>query len=139
MCRQLLRGAVFESFKELFGLLSIPFNCKIACGQVVAGVVGTKRFLFDMWGDAVNVAARMEQHGLPGKIQVTKEVVDNVKSSFLFELRGTLNIKGKGMLDCYFLKSATDKKLRCPAGRRSQYNSPHPHQPLPARSDSTDI
>lgn len=41
----------------------------ISCGQVVAGVVGTKRFLFDMWGDAVNVAARMEQQGLPGQIQ----------------------------------------------------------------------
>lgn len=126
-----------ECLKELVDLLSIPINCNTACGQVVAGVLGTKRFLFDMWGDAVNVAARMEQHGLPGKIQVTKEVVDNVQNSFLFELRGTLNIKGKGMLDCYFLKSATDKKLRCAADRRSEYNSPHPHKPLPARSDST--
>jgi len=107
----------------------------IACGQVVAGVVGTKRFLFDMWGDAVNVAARMEQHGLPGKIQVTKEVVDNVDNSFSFELRGTLNIKGKGMLDCYFLKSGG--KLKGPANRRSVYNSGNPHKPLPARSNST--
>jgi len=109
----------------------------IACGQVVAGVVGTKRFLFDMWGDAVNVAARMEQHGLPGMIQVTKEVVDNVDNSFSFELRGTLNIKGKGMLDCYFLKSASGK-LKGPANRRSVYNSGTPHKPLPARSNSTD-
>ena len=110
-------------------------NHTTACGQVVAGVVGTKRFLFDMWGDAVNVAARMEQHGLPGKIQVTKEVVDNVDNSFSFELRGTLNIKGKGMLECYFLKSATPKLKVHP--RRSVYNSGSHHDPLLARSNST--
>ncbi|KAL7500890.1 hypothetical protein ACHAWT_010391 [Skeletonema menzelii] len=108
----------------------------IACGQVVAGVVGTKRFLFDMWGDAVNVAARMEQHGLPGKIQVTKEVVDNCYSNdFSFELRGTLNIKGKGMLDCYFLKSASEK-LKKPSSRRSVFTGGSSHKPLQARSDS---
>jgi class 3 adenylate cyclase len=99
--------------------------------------VGTKRFLFDMWGDAVNVAARMEQHGLPGKIQVTREVVKNVGNSFSFELRGTLNIKGKGLLECYFLKS-TSAKLKSPL-RRSVYNSGSPHSPLPARSNSTNL
>ena len=104
-----------------------------ACGQVVAGVVGTKRFLFDMWGDAVNVAARMEQHGLPGKIQVTKEVVDNVGNAFSFELRGSINIKGKGMLDCYFLKSANEKLN---PDRRSMFDGGSPHKPLIARSDS---
>ena len=68
----------------------IEMRVGIACGQVVAGVVGTKRFLFDMWGDAVNVAARMEQHGLAGQIQTTKEVVDNAGSDFTFECRGQL-------------------------------------------------
>ena len=100
----------------------------------MAGVVGTKRFLFDMWGDAVNVAARMEQHGLPGKIQVTKEVVDNVGNAFSFELRGSINIKGKGMLDCYFLKSANEKLN---PDRRSMFeHGGSPHKPLTARSDS---
>ncbi len=66
----------------------ITFRVGIATGQVVAGVVGTKRFLFDMWGDAVNVAARMEQSGLAGQIQVTKDVVENAGSDFSFELRG---------------------------------------------------
>ncbi|KAL7467839.1 hypothetical protein ACHAXS_012112 [Conticribra weissflogii] len=66
----------------------ITFRVGIATGQVVAGVVGTKRFLFDMWGDAVNVAARMEQSGLAGQIQVTKDVVENAGSDFSFERRG---------------------------------------------------
>jgi hypothetical protein len=89
-----------------------------------------------MWGDAVNVAARMEQHGLPGHIQVTKEVVDNVGNAFSFELRGTLNIKGKGLLECYFLKSSNEKLISPP--RRSVYNN-GPATPTPARSNSTDM
>ncbi|KAL7485174.1 hypothetical protein ACHAW6_010770, partial [Cyclotella cf. meneghiniana] len=89
----------------------IDFRVGISSGSVVAGVVGIKRFLFDMWGDAVNVAARMEQSGLAGQIQVTRSVVDNAGSDFSFELRGTLSIKGKGLMDVYILKSAkpTDK------------------------------
>ncbi|KAL3790496.1 hypothetical protein HJC23_012052 [Cyclotella cryptica] len=78
----------------------------ISTGSVVAGVVGIKRFLFDMWGDAVNVAARMEQSGLAGQIQVTRNVVDSAGSDFTFELRGTLAIKGKGPMDVFMLKSA---------------------------------
>ncbi len=66
----------------------ISFRVGISTGQVVAGVVGTKRFLFDMWGDAVNVAARMEQSGLAGQIQVTKEVVESAGDDFTFDLRG---------------------------------------------------
>mmetsp|Transcript_3011 Transcript_3011/g.6106 ORF Transcript_3011/g.6106 Transcript_3011/m.6106 type:complete len:825 (+) Transcript_3011:172-2646(+) len=84
----------------------ITFRVGIATGQVVAGVVGTKRFLFDMWGDAVNVAARMEQSGLAGQIQVTKEVVESAGPDFTFERRGTLSIKGKGKMEVFILKSA---------------------------------
>lgn len=97
----------------------IAFRVGIATGQVVAGVVGTKRFLFDMWGDAVNVAARMEQSGLAGQIQVTKEVVDKAGRDFSFELRGTLSIKGKGPMDVYLLKSAKDL-----SGRHSEILEP---------------
>eukprot|EP00804_Cyclotella_cryptica_P009057 CCRYP_003157-RD/>CCRYP_003157-RD protein AED:0.08 eAED:0.08 QI:0/0.8/0.83/1/0.6/0.83/6/517/887 len=84
----------------------IDFRVGISTGSVVAGVVGTKRFLFDMWGDAVNVAARMEQSGLAGQIQVTRSVVDSAGSDFTFELRGTLSIKGKGPMEVYMLKHA---------------------------------
>jgi hypothetical protein len=68
----------------------ITLRVGISCGSVVAGVVGTKRYLFDMWGDAVNVAARMEQHGVPGQIQVTQAVVHNAGNDFGFESRGTV-------------------------------------------------
>jgi adenylate cyclase len=60
----------------------------INTGPVVAGVVGTTRFLYDLWGNAVNVASRMESTGIPGMIQVTQQVIDSAKSSFLFERAG---------------------------------------------------
>ena len=112
----------------------IDLRVGIAIGQVVAGVVGTKRFLFDMWGDCVNVASRMESHGLPGQIQVTKEVVDSAGSDFSFELRGTLNVKGKGVMDVFLLKSAKELKNRT----RSVYNDYlGPHSTPRCRSHST--
>jgi adenylate cyclase len=70
----------------------ITLRVGISCGSVVAGVVGTKRYLFDMWGDAVNVASRMESHGIPGQIQVTQDVVTNAGSDFSFQSRGTVRI-----------------------------------------------
>ncbi|KAL7468265.1 hypothetical protein ACHAXS_008489 [Conticribra weissflogii] len=96
----------------------ISFRVGISTGQVVAGVVGTKRFLFDMWGDAVNVAARMEQSGLAGQIQVTKEVVESAGDDFTFDLRGTLSIKGKGPMEVYILKSANELLRRSEIERR---------------------
>lgn len=110
----------------------IQLRVGIACGQVVAGVIGTKRLLFDMWGDAVNVAARMEQHGLPGAIQTTKEVVDNAGKAFTFEHRGEMNVKGKGVMNTYILKSAKDLRLRS-----SVYDQQSSTSPLAMRSHST--
>jgi class 3 adenylate cyclase len=68
----------------------ITLRVGISVGSVVAGVVGTKRYLFDIWGDAVNVAARMEQHGVPGQIQTTHDVVQHAGRDFNFESRGTV-------------------------------------------------
>jgi adenylate cyclase len=110
----------------------IEMRCGIATGDIVAGVVGTKRFSFDMWGDAVNVAARMEQHGLPGQIQVTKEVVDHAGSEFTFESRGQLMVKGKGVMDTYLLRSAKNVELR-----RSVYQHWKPTPIAAMRSNST--
>ena len=76
------------------------------------GVLGSKRYLFDMWGDAVNMAARMEQHGLPGQIQVTKEVVESAGQGFHFECRGKLAVKGKGIMETYLLRYAKDTDKR---------------------------
>ncbi|KAL3776856.1 hypothetical protein ACHAW5_009014 [Stephanodiscus triporus] len=76
------------------------------------GVLGSKRYLFDMWGDAVNTAARMEQLGIPGQIQVTKEVVESAGRDFHFECRGEMAVKGKGIMETYLLRHAKDTGKR---------------------------
>lgn len=72
-------------------------------GPTVAGVIGLKKFIYDVWGDTVNTASRMETLGLPGRIHVTEATYDRLKDSFAFESRGILDVKGKGPLSTYFL------------------------------------
>jgi class 3 adenylate cyclase len=74
----------------------------INTGDVVAGVVGSKKFQFDIWGDAVNIAARMEQNSEPGKVNVSKSTFDLVKNDFSFVYRGKIKAKNKGALEMYF-------------------------------------
>ena len=100
----------------------------------IAGVLGSKRYLFDMWGDAVNTASRMEQHGLPGQIQVTKEVVEQAGQGFQFECRGQLAVKGKGVMETYLLKRAKGTKAR-----RSMYQSVQPLNVPGVRSSSDEV
>jgi adenylate cyclase len=81
----------------------VPVRIGVASGPVVAGVVGTKKFFYDVWGDAVNTAARMEQTGEPGKIQVAPETREQLKERFLFEDRGVIEVRGKGQMRTWFL------------------------------------
>jgi class 3 adenylate cyclase len=83
--------------------LGIEFRIGIHCGPVVAGVIGTRKFIYDVWGDTVNVASRMESTGVPGRIQVTAAVEQRLRHAFDFEARGLTEVRGKGSMPTYFL------------------------------------
>jgi guanylate cyclase len=72
-------------------------------GPVTAGVIGTKRFLYDLWGDAVNTASRMESNGTPGEIQITAATYELLKEGFVCTRRGTIHVKGKGEMETWYL------------------------------------
>ncbi|MDY7013743.1 MAG: adenylate/guanylate cyclase domain-containing protein [Cyanobacteriota bacterium] len=82
---------------------SLQIRIGMHTGSVVAGVIGTHKFIYDLWGDTVNTASRMESHGLPGKIHVTEEVYRRLRDRYRFELRGELQVKGKGQMITYWL------------------------------------
>lgn len=77
----------------------------INSGPLVAGIIGVKKFAYDIWGDTVNIAARMEQNSEPGKINISENTYQLVKDEFTCEHRGKITAKGKGELDMYFVKS----------------------------------
>jgi class 3 adenylate cyclase len=83
--------------------LGVRFRIGIHTGSVVAGVVGKRRSIYDVWGDTVNLASRMESTGIPGRIQVTGAVEERLRDRYRFESRGLVNIKGKGVMETFFL------------------------------------
>ena len=85
------------------GHLGLELRIGINSGPVVAGVIGRKRFLYDLWGDAVNMASRMESHGTPGQIQVTRDTYELLRDEFQLEPRGTVPVKGKGEIETWYL------------------------------------
>ena len=75
----------------------------INTGPVIAGVVGKLKFAYDVWGDTVNTASRLESHGEPGKINISKATYELIKDDFNCTFRGKITVKGKGELEMYFV------------------------------------
>jgi len=98
--------------REIQRFPRLQLRIGIDVGPVVAGVIGRSRFIYDLWGDTVNTASRMESHGVPGSIQTTERAYELLADEFEFEARGSIDVKGKGPLRTFLLTGSKD-------GRRS--------------------
>jgi adenylate cyclase len=86
---------------------TVQIRIGIHTGEAVAGVIGTSKFTYDLWGDTVNTASRMESHGEAGRVHVSEECFNVLKHQFTFEERGEIEIKGKGGMRTWFLTGGT--------------------------------
>jgi len=95
---------IIEEEQKSKGLSYLRMRIGIHTGPLVAGVVGSNKFAYDVWGDSVNIAARMEESGEVGQVNVSEAVYERVKDQFTFEYRGEVKAKNKGMMKMFFLK-----------------------------------
>ena len=89
---------LLDALDEFNAARHTPLALRIGmhCGPVVAGVIGRSKFIYDVWGDTVNIASRLESHGVPGRIQVSEDMMQLLQHRFAFEPRGTISLKGRG-------------------------------------------
>ena len=93
-----MREAVAD---RTFGGRRLTFRIGINSGPVVAGVIGCKKFIYDLWGEAVNLASRMESHGQAGAIQITRKTHDLVGSNYRCEAKSTIDVKGADRMEVW--------------------------------------
>jgi class 3 adenylate cyclase len=107
--------AMRDALRTVSHRIGEPLQLRIGIhtGSVVSGIIGTHKFIFDVWGDTVNTASRMESHGAPNEINVSAATYTRLRDKFTFEPCGTLDLKGKGPMEAYFLR-----------GRRSSHGRP---------------
>jgi class 3 adenylate cyclase/sensor domain CHASE-containing protein len=92
---------------------SLSMRIGIHTGPVIAGVIGIKKFIYDLWGDTVNIASRMESHGIPGCIHLSEETYECLKNrDYLLKERGTIDIKGKGRMKTYLLEGRSGDRVQ---------------------------
>lgn len=96
-----MQSAIIRFNAETSQTLSIRIG--IHSGSVVAGIIGRNKFIYDLWGDTVNTASRMESHGIPDHIQLTEATYELLQDKYLFEKRGLIQVKGKGEMLTYLL------------------------------------
>jgi class 3 adenylate cyclase len=109
--------AVLSMALELEALMATKYAARypelrlrtgVHTGPVVAGVIGESKFIYDLWGDSVNTASRMESHGVPGRIQASEAVYNKARDTFRFEPRGEIDVKGKGAMQVFLLTGRKD-------------------------------
>ena len=113
--------------------LALEVRIGIDTGPVVAGVIGRAKFIYDLWGDTVNTASRMESHAVPGTIQVTQRAYEQLREQYELRPRGTIEVKGKGPTTTYLLLGRRDQHARS-ASRDRHDHAPKDRQPRAPQS-----
>ena len=101
-----------EIGKRTFGGRRLAFRIGINSGPVVAGVIGRRKFIYDLWGETVNMASRMESHGTSGVIQITRKTFDLVSEQFDCQARGPIEVKGVGRVETWYVTGRTPTHRR---------------------------
>jgi class 3 adenylate cyclase len=98
--------AMLDSLAGIRDEIGAPIQLRIGLhtGPAVAGVIGERKFAYDIWGTTVNIASRMESHGVPDRVHVSKSVADRLAGQFRIVPRGTVEVKGAGLMETYFLE-----------------------------------
>jgi adenylate cyclase len=106
--------AMLDVVREIGSRAHEPLAVRIGIhsGPVVAGVIGKRKFIYDMWGDTVNIASRMESHGVPGAIQLSEASHGLLAAKFRMQARGTIDVKGKGTMETWLLEARLEAEAR---------------------------